>query len=207
VDAVCVKEDVLNRLGGNISMPNGQMVCIGFGKVDSLSASPSIGADRSSSTKTYLVPRKKLAHPSMSSVEAQLQSMLTRALWIRSIPSTTTLETVISVFSPYGPIKSACVLTYKICGFINFEHLDNTVQARKALNGCDMLGSDVGTIRIGFAKVPVKNGQDGIPGQEEALSLNVQGVGDLSIHQENPLFAFGAFSTFFMLFMKNVEKA
>ena len=117
----------------------------------------------------------------MSGMEAQLQSTPTRALWIGSIPSTTTPATILSVFSPYGPIESARVLTHKNCGFINFERLDDAVRARKALNGRDVLGSDVGAIRIGFAKVPVKNGQDGVPGQEEAPSLNVQGVGDLSV--------------------------
>jgi protein JSN1 len=64
---------------------------------------------------------------------------------------------------------------------VNFERLDDAVRARKALNGRDVLGSDVGAIRIGFAKVPVKNGQEGIPGQEESPTINVQGVGDLSV--------------------------
>lgn len=55
------------------------------------------------------------------------------------------------------------------------------MRARKALNGRDVLGSDVGAIRIGFAKVPVKNGQEGAGGQEETAGLNVQGIGDLSV--------------------------
>ena len=55
------------------------------------------------------------------------------------------------------------------------------MRARKALNGRDVLGSDVGAIRIGFAKVPVKNGQDGNGGQDEAANVSVQGVGDLSV--------------------------
>lgn len=63
---------------------------------------------------------------------------------------------------------------------VNFERLDDAVRARKALNGRDVLGSDVGAIRIGFAKVPVKNGQEG-NGQEEGVAPNVQGVGDLSV--------------------------
>lgn len=54
------------------------------------------------------------------------------------------------------------------------------MRARKALNGRDVLGSDVGAIRIGFAKVPVKNGQDGT-GAEENANVVVQGVGDLSV--------------------------
>ncbi len=48
------------------------------------------------------------------------------------------------------------------------------------MNGRDVLGSDVGAIRIGFAKVPVKNGQEGT-GQDEAVAPNVTGVGDLSV--------------------------
>jgi protein JSN1 len=64
---------------------------------------------------------------------------------------------------------------------VNFERLDDAVRARKALNGRDVLGSDVGAIRIGYAKVPVKNGSEGAGGQEEATAINVQGVGDLSV--------------------------
>lgn len=44
-----------------------------------------------------------------------------------------------------------------------------------------MLGSDVGAIRIGFAKVPVKNGQESNGGPEENPNVIVQGVGDLSV--------------------------
>jgi len=64
---------------------------------------------------------------------------------------------------------------------VNFERLDDAVRARKALNGRDVLGSDVGAIRIGFAKVPVKNGQEGTSGPEESSSIVVQGAGDLSV--------------------------
>ncbi|KAL0953699.1 hypothetical protein HGRIS_004893 [Hohenbuehelia grisea] len=44
---------------------------------------------------------------------------------------------------------------------VDFQRLEDAVRARKALNGRNLLGSDVGAIRIGFAKVPVKNGQEG----------------------------------------------
>ena len=63
---------------------------------------------------------------------------------------------------------------------VNFERLDDAVRARKALNGRDVLGSDVGAIRIGFAKVPVKGGQDS-NGQDENPNIAVQGIGDLSV--------------------------
>ena len=53
------------------------------------------------------------------------------------------------------------------------------MRARKALNGCDVLGSDVGAIRIGFARVPIKNGQEGSP--EEFTNVSVQGISDLNV--------------------------
>ena len=48
------------------------------------------------------------------------------------------------------------------------------------MNGRDVLGSDVGAIRIGFAKVPVKNGSEGNDIQEDGNHV-IQGVGDLNI--------------------------
>ena len=63
---------------------------------------------------------------------------------------------------------------------VNFERLDDAVRARKALNGRDVLGSDVGAIRIGFAKVPTKGNPEG-PATETEVPVNVQGVGELSV--------------------------
>ncbi|RDB24243.1 Pumilio domain-containing protein C56F2.08c [Hypsizygus marmoreus] len=182
-DAIRAKEDVLNRLGGNIGMPNGQTVRIGFGKADSAPVAPAKGTPASPGpTSPGGVPGKTSGiNAGLGPMDAQLQSTPTRALWIGSIPSTTTPATILSVFSPYGPIESARVLTHKNCGFINFERLDDAVRARKALNGRDVLGSDVGAIRIGFAKVPVKNGQEGNGGADENANVVVQGVGDLSV--------------------------
>ena len=48
------------------------------------------------------------------------------------------------------------------------------------MNGRDVLGSDVGAIRIGYAKVPVKNGQENGTVGEDTSSL-AQGIGDLSV--------------------------
>lgn len=48
-------------------------------------------------------------------------------------------------------------LTRRNCTqFINFERLDDAINARKALNGREILGAEVGSVRIGFAKVPSK---------------------------------------------------
>ncbi|KII89020.1 hypothetical protein PLICRDRAFT_40670 [Plicaturopsis crispa FD-325 SS-3] len=183
-DAIRAKEDVLNRLGGNIGMPNGQTVRIGFGKADSAPVAPAKGTTVTSPGATSpggVLSKSPSGNAGLGAMDAQLQSTPTRALWIGSIPSTTTPATILSVFSPYGPIESARVLTHKNCGFINFERLDDAVRARKALNGRDVLGSDVGAIRIGFAKVPVKNGQDPTGAQDESPNVAVQGVGDLSV--------------------------
>jgi len=73
--------------------------------------------------------------------------------------------------------------TGSLCFFqVNFERLDDAVRARKALNGRDVLGSDVGAIRIGFARVPVKTSGAGADGAvDEGMGVGVQGVGDLSV--------------------------
>ncbi|KAF8343777.1 uncharacterized protein EI90DRAFT_3143177 [Cantharellus anzutake] len=210
-DAIRAKDDVLNRLGGSIGMANGQTVRIGFGKADSAPVTPSgpnSGGTHASQFLTTPAPSSGLGGAGglggapgsgngtggTGGMDAQLQSTPTRALWIGSIPSTTTPATILTVFSPYGPIESARVLTHKNCGFVNFERLDDAVRARKALNGRDVLGSEVGAIRIGFARVPVKGGSpggDGSSGEGESSktnhdstpSPNEKGVGDLSVGQ------------------------
>ncbi|KAG1883724.1 hypothetical protein F4604DRAFT_1981317 [Suillus subluteus] len=181
-DAIRAKDDVLNHLGGNIRMPNGQTMCICFGKADSAPVAPAKGTTVMSSGTMSPSGLSKASSPGLGRLDAQLQSTPTHALWIGSIPSTTTLVTILSIFSPYGPVESTRVLTHKNCGFINFECLDDAVHARKALNGHDVLGSDVGAFHIGFAKVPVKNGQEHNGTQDESPSIVEQGIGDLSIH-------------------------
>ncbi|KZS99011.1 hypothetical protein SISNIDRAFT_480598 [Sistotremastrum niveocremeum HHB9708] len=185
-DAVRAKEDVLTRLGGMIGMPNQQAVRVGFGKADSAPVAPAkTGPTSTPPTGTAAANTLHLKTASQTSNQPggmdQLQTSPTRALWIGSIPSTTTPATILSVFSPFGPIESARVLTHKNCGFINFERLDDAVRARKALNGRDVLGSDVGAIRIGFARVPVKNGVPDGTNPEEAANAGVQGIADLSV--------------------------
>jgi protein JSN1 len=87
---------------------------------------------------------------------SHLQTSPTRALWIGAIPGTTSSTDLLKVFSPYGPIESARVLANKNCGFCNFENLDDAVRARRALNGLEFLGDDVGPVKIGYARVPNK---------------------------------------------------
>ena len=122
-DAIRAKDDVLSRLGGNIGMPNGQTVRIGFGKADSAPVAPAKGANMNGpiSPQPGGVPNKSSSNNAgLGGIESQVQSTPTRALWIGSIPSTTTPATILNVFSPFGPIESARVLTHKNCGFSEF---------------------------------------------------------------------------------------
>lgn len=118
-DAIRAKDDVLNRLGGDIGMANRETVRIGFGKADSAPVAPAKGANLSGTgpAPSGAALGKGASNAGLAGMDAQLQSTPTRALWIGSIPSTTTPATILSVFSPYGPIESARVLTHKNCGF------------------------------------------------------------------------------------------
>jgi protein JSN1 len=110
-DAIRAKDDVLNRLGGNIGLQNGQLVRVGFGKADSAPAQPA------KANGPVNVNANVLASTAGAPAGMEVQSTPTRALWIGSIPSTTTPATILSIFAPFGPIESARVLTHKNCGF------------------------------------------------------------------------------------------
>ncbi|KAJ1927990.1 hypothetical protein IWQ60_002453 [Tieghemiomyces parasiticus] len=88
-----------------------------------------------------------------ASVDAQAMQP-TRAIWIGNISAATTPAALQSVFSAFGPIESARVLTHKNCGFVNFEKLEDAVRAKKAMNGKEIADS---VVRIGYAKVPSKS--------------------------------------------------
>jgi protein JSN1 len=77
----------------------------------------------------------------------------TRALWIGSIPVSTTVTSLDAIFSMYGKIESTRVLTHKNCGFVNFERIENAIQAKSLLNGKEIFPG-AGPVRIGYAKVP-----------------------------------------------------
>lgn len=86
----------------------------------------------------------------------------TRALWIGSIPVSTTVTSLEAIFGMYGKIESTRVLTHKNCGFVNFERIDSAIQARSLLNGKEIFPG-AGPVRIGYAKVPGSSGS-GTPG-------------------------------------------
>ena len=80
----------------------------------------------------------------------------TRALWIGSIPTSTTVSSLQAIFAMYGKIESARVLIHKNCGFVNFENVDSATQARSGLNGKEIFPG-AGPVRIGFAKAPTSS--------------------------------------------------
>ncbi|KKZ62012.1 hypothetical protein EMCG_03473 [[Emmonsia] crescens] len=87
----------------------------------------------------------------------------TRALWIGSIPVSTTVTSLDAIFNVYGKIESTRVLTHKNCGFVNFERVESAIQAKSLLNGKEIFPG-AGPVRIGYAKVPGTSGA-GTPGQ------------------------------------------
>ncbi|KAM0792461.1 hypothetical protein ACM66B_005136 [Microbotryomycetes sp. NB124-2] len=152
-DAIRAKDDITNRLGGRLSATSG-MVRIGFGKDAALAAPASTLAQMRTAVGPVLA--NNVAPP--LAADSNLMTTPTRALWIGSIPPSTTPAQLLTIFAPFGPIESARVLTHKSCGFINFERAEDAIAAKKALNGRDILGPETGAARIGFAKVPAKVG-------------------------------------------------
>ena len=166
-DAVRAREDVLGRLGAkleHLGTGTGGTVRIGYGKIDSApshSFRNGTGAGKDSGLLAAQgndglhVSAETGSHPMTPGASEGVGP--TRALWVGSIPSSVTPALLLSIFQPFGPVESARILTHRNCGFINFERVDDAVRARKMLNGRDVLGSEVGAMRIGFAKVPARN--------------------------------------------------
>ncbi|KAK3940514.1 protein JSN1 [Diplogelasinospora grovesii] len=87
----------------------------------------------------------------------------TSALWLGSIPTSTTTSTLTEMFKSYGPILSARVLTHKNCGFVNFERVDSAITAKASMNGKEIFPG-AGPIRINFAKPPSASNTPGHDG-------------------------------------------
>jgi protein JSN1 len=87
----------------------------------------------------------------------------TSALWLGSIPSSTTVSTLIEMFKSHGTIVSARVLTHKNCGFVNFERLESAISAKQMMNGKEIFPG-AGPVRINFAKPPSSTGTPGHDG-------------------------------------------
>ncbi|ORX49053.1 ARM repeat-containing protein [Hesseltinella vesiculosa] len=125
--AVAAKNDLETRLGSKLG---GTAVRVGFGKADVALA---------------------MALTNEAGPNAQGP---TRSLWVGNIPTNTNATMLQGVFQNFGRIESIRILSHKNCGFINFEHQEDAVLARKTLQNKEILGPGSGTVRIGFAKAP-----------------------------------------------------
>ncbi|KAL0076616.1 armadillo-type protein, partial [Phycomyces blakesleeanus] len=142
--AVAAKADLETRLGNKVA---GTPVRVGFGKADVSIA---------------------MALTNEAGPNAQGP---TRALWVGNIPANINPALLRALFQTYGPIESVRVLSHKNCGFVNFEHQEDAVKARKSLQNKEVLGPGTGPVRIGFAKVPATPSEDS-QGDESAPSTN-----------------------------------
>lgn len=87
----------------------------------------------------------------------------TSALWLGSIPTSTTTSTLTEMFKQHGTILSARVLTHKNCGFVNFERVESAISAKAGMNGKEIFPG-AGPIRINFAKPPSASNTPGHDG-------------------------------------------
>ncbi|KAG4102741.1 hypothetical protein H8356DRAFT_930396 [Neocallimastix lanati (nom. inval.)] len=78
----------------------------------------------------------------------------TKSLWIGNIPATLSPSELEKKFAKFGSIESARLLSHKTCGFINFEKLDDAIQAKEKMNGLEINGI---AIKVSYAKVPPKS--------------------------------------------------
>ncbi|KAG0096175.1 hypothetical protein BGZ93_004924 [Podila epicladia] len=111
----------------------------------------------------------------------------TRALWIGNIPASTTPAALQAMFGHFGAIESARVLTHKSCGFINFEHMDDAVLAKKVMHGQEAFGPGTGAVRIGFAKVPAKQSPSDspLPGDQGEMNGDLKSSGSLHRNRQD----------------------
>ncbi|TEY49878.1 hypothetical protein BOTCAL_0282g00040 [Botryotinia calthae] len=93
---------------------------------------------RSNNANEHLSPNDNLEGP-------------TSALWLGSIPSSTTTSTLTELFKVHGPVQSARVLTHKNCGFVNYEHVDSAITAKAMMHNKEIFPG-AGPVRINFAK-------------------------------------------------------
>jgi hypothetical protein len=87
--------------------------------------------------------------PSMSNNTAQAA---TRSLWVGNMDATITVDVLIQVFSVFGPIESIRLLAEKECGFVNFYHVEDAIQAKEEV--LTRLGGRIGNciVRVGYGK-------------------------------------------------------
>lgn len=89
---------------------------------------------------------------------------------VGNIPANMNPAILRTIFQAFGAIESVRVLSHKNCGFINFDHQEDAVRARKSLQNKEILGTGTGAVRIGFAKVPPNNPEEEEEDTQPSLS-------------------------------------
>ncbi|KAF7722605.1 hypothetical protein EC973_002918 [Apophysomyces ossiformis] len=78
-----------------------------------------------------------------------------RALWLGNINPALSVSDLIQLFSCYGQVESARILSDKECAFVNFVTVDSAIAAKHDIES--RLGNQVAgtTVRVGFGKADV----------------------------------------------------
>ncbi|OBZ88501.1 Pumilio domain-containing protein P35G2.14 [Choanephora cucurbitarum] len=78
-----------------------------------------------------------------------------RALWLGNINSSVSVPDLHQIFSCYGRVESARILSDKECAFVNFETVESALAAKEDL--VNRLGSKVkgSAVKVGFGKADV----------------------------------------------------
>jgi hypothetical protein len=82
-----------------------------------------------------------------------------RSLWIGNIDSNFSSEELLSIFGKFGEIESIRMLPEKECAFVNFQNLEDALDAREKMQG-GRIGNCI--IRIGFGKTDAINDSQGM---------------------------------------------
>lgn len=85
-----------------------------YGSPSSALATPNAHAHVFGGNPELLPSSGMVAGEKAGGVPPGSSSMPTRALWIGSIPGTTSSATLLQIFSPFGPVESARVLMHKV---------------------------------------------------------------------------------------------
>ncbi|KAF7563812.1 hypothetical protein G7046_g341 [Stylonectria norvegica] len=113
--------------------------------------------------------RSNSRNAGLLSAEEQSLEGPTSALWLGSIPTSTTTSTLMEMFKSHGHIVSARVLTHKNCGFVNFDRVESAISAKASMNSKEIFPG-AGPIRINFAKPPSASNTPGHEGTQPSPS-------------------------------------
>ncbi|KAI9498091.1 armadillo-type protein [Zychaea mexicana] len=158
--AIDAKTDLEGRLGSTLA---GTPVRVGYGKADvnvAMALTSEAGPNAQGPTRALCkFVTIWLLLPLLPSKPGRDDSAIVVVviLGVGNIPANMNPAILRTIFQPFGSIDSVRVLSHKNCGFVNFEHQEDAVRARKSLQNKEILGPGTGMVRIGFAKAPSAN--------------------------------------------------